>query len=136
MVKMIFIILFVGLFVLSGCAQQAVDNGASGTLPTLSDSPGGEVKEFQMTAYYDDQGIWYSLKEINVNKGDRVRIKATNIKGMHNFVIDEYDLMQELPLDEEVIIEFVADKTGQFTYYCAYPGHKNKGQWGTLTVSE
>ena len=32
------------------------------------------------------------------------------------------------------VIEFTADKAGEFTYYCSVQGHKQKGQWGTLKV--
>jgi len=97
-----------------------------------SESP---LKEFAMDSFYDENGVWFSLKEINVNKGDRVRIKVTNIKGKHDFIIDEYGINEITPLNEEVVIEFIADKTGEFVYYCSVPGHREKGQWGTLTVS-
>ena len=92
------------------------------------------VKEFVITSFYDNTGIWFSLKEISVNKGDIVRIKVTNIKGRHDFVIDEYGIKKDTPLNEEVVIEFTADKVGEFIYYCSFPGHRQKGQWGTLKV--
>lgn len=98
--------------------------------------PPSAVKEFTMTAYYDETGIWYSLKEIAVKKGDTVRIKVTNTKGMHDVTIDEYGIKTELPLNEEQTIEFVADKVGDFVYYCSMPTHREKGQWGTLRVTE
>ena len=94
------------------------------------------VKEFVMESFYDENGIWFSLKDISVSKGDIVRIKVTNIKGNHDFVIDEYDIKKDTPLNEEVIIEFTADKAGEFIYYCSVPGHRQKGQWGTLRVIE
>jgi nitrous oxide reductase len=89
-----------------------------------------------MTSYYDETGKWFSLKEIDVKKGDKVRIKVTNTKGMHNFVIDEYGISQETPLNKETVIEFTADKAGEFVYYCSHPGHREGGQWGTLKVTE
>jgi plastocyanin len=94
----------------------------------------GPVKEFTTTAYYDETGVWYSLKEIRVKKGDTVRVMATNTKGMHDFVIDEFSVKKELPMNEAVTIEFTADKTGEFIYYCSKPGHRDKGQWGKLIV--
>lgn len=94
----------------------------------------GSIKEFTTTAYYDDKGVWYSLKEMRVKQGERVRVKATNTKGMHDFVIDELGVKQELPLNQEVVVEFTADKKGTFVYYCSKPGHRAKGQWGNLIV--
>lgn len=116
-------------------------NGTEQVSPSKKQKTGAtmnkdNVKEFSMTAYYDDQGKWFSLKEITVNKGDRVRIKVTNTKGIHNFTLDEYGIKETTPLDKETVIEFTADKAGEFTYYCSMPGHRQAGQFGTLTVKE
>lgn len=96
----------------------------------------GDVKEFSMTSYYDEKGKWFSLKEISVKKGDTVRIKVTNTKGTHDFNIDEYGIKQMTPFNEETVIEFTADKVGEFAYYCSMPGHRAGGQVGTLKVTE
>ncbi len=100
----------------------------------------GSVKEFIMTSFYVMEGNTpkpqFSLKELAVKKGDKVRIKVTNTKGMHNFNIDEFNIHQATPLDQEVVIEFMADKVGDFVYYCNMPGHRANGHWGTLHVGE
>lgn len=95
-----------------------------------------EIKEFSMTSYYDATGKWFSLKEISVNKGDLVRIKVTNTKGTHDFTLDEYNIKKMTPLNEEIIIEFTADKAGEFEYYCSVPGHRQGGQVGKLIVKD
>lgn len=98
------------------------------------------AKEFSMTSYTDIvDGNYhpnFSVKEITVKKGDRVRIKITEISGMHNFNIDEYGVHIDTPLNKEVVAEFVADKAGEFIYYCSKPGHRANGHWGTLKVLE
>lgn len=94
------------------------------------------AKEFAMTSYYDDQGAWFSLKEITVKQGDRVRIKVTNTKGTHDFTVDEFGIKKVTPLNEETVIEFVADKAGTFEYYCSMPGHRARGQLGKLIIME
>lgn len=116
--------------------QESPQGAPVETEETIVENVAPATKEFSVDAYYDSTGVWFSVKEINVNKGDNVKIKVKNIKGMHNFNIDEYDVKKDLPLDEEVSIEFVADKAGDFIYYCSIPGHREKGQWGTLKVSE
>ena len=99
-----------------------------------------QVKEFTMESFVEfvdgQPKPQFSLKEITVNKGDTVRIKVTNKKGSHDFKLDEYDIFEETPLDQEVVIEFVADKSGSFVYYCNQPGHRQAGHWGTLIVTE
>lgn len=99
-----------------------------------------EVKELSMTSYYSlvDEKPYprYSTKEITVKKGDQVRLNVTVTAGNHDFNIDEYDISQTTPLEEEVTIEFTADKAGTFTYYCNMPGHRMNGHWGILNVIE
>lgn len=107
-------------------------NTVSQDIPSLGTND--SVKEFTTTAYYDETGVWFSLKEMRVKKGDLVRVHATNTKGMHDFVIDEFGIKKELPMNEEVTFEFTADTTGEFVFYCSKPGHRAKGQWGTLIV--
>ena len=128
------IVAIVIVVALVGFVVMKNNNGSSVTKNNAEVT--GPVKEFSMTSYYDDAGKWFSLKEIRVNKGDRVRIKVTNIKGTHDFTIDEYGIKKMTPLNEETIIEFTADKVGDFVYYCSVPGHRQAGQFGTLIVNE
>lgn len=114
-------------------AKKEVKKVAEKATENLTEK-GGMAKEFSMDSYYDEKGVWFSVKEIRVKKGDRVRIAVTNTKGMHDFVIDEFGVKQETPLNEKTVIEFVADKAGAFEYYCSKPGHRAKGQWGKLIV--
>lgn len=109
-------------------------NGNTAPQEKISPETDRPAKEFSTTAYYDETGVWFSLKEMRVKKGDLVRVHATNTKGMHDFTIDEFGIRKELPLNEEVTFEFTADKTGEFVFYCSKPGHRAKGQWGTLIV--
>lgn len=114
--------------------KENVQEGMKGAAEKLPPNDSGQVKEFAMDSYFDDKGVWFSVKEIRVNKGDRVRIAVTNIKGTHDFTLDEFGVKQETPLNETTTIEFVADKAGTFEYYCSKPGHRAKGQWGKLMV--
>lgn len=98
------------------------------------------IKEFSMTSWYEMKdgkaSTNFSLKEIKVKKGETVRIKVTNTKGNHDFSLDEYGIKKLTPLDQEVTIEFKADKVGSFKYYCSMPNHRMMGQEGTLIVEE
>ncbi|MBS3078925.1 hypothetical protein J4218_02285 [Candidatus Pacearchaeota archaeon] len=128
-------ILVLIVLVVAGFGITKIFNSSSVTGNAIKeDTSNAPVKEFVMTSFYDNTGIWFSLKEINVNKGDIVRIKVTNIKGTHDLTLDEYGIKKMTPLNEEVVIEFTADKVGEFIYYCSVPGHRQKGQWGTLKV--
>ena len=123
--------------------SSSMENGNSGAVAETKDGGTmmeGDVKEITMTSFYeivDDQPKpQFSITEINVKKGDKVRIKVTNTKGNHDINIDEFNVSAETPLGQEVVVEFVADKVGTFEYYCSKPGHRELGHWGTLTVTE
>lgn len=98
------------------------------------------VKEFALTSFYEQKDgaprAGFSLNDIEVKKGDLVRIKVTNVNGIHDFNIDEYQITTETPLNQETVIEFTADKAGEFKYYCSKFNHRQIGQEGTLRVIE
>jgi len=101
-------------------------------------APTAPLKEFVMDSFYEmvdgQPKPQYSLKEITVNQGDLVRIKITVTKGIHDFKIDEYNVYADTQPNQQMTVEFIADKAGEFIYYCTKPGHRANGQWGTLKV--
>ncbi|MEK7644537.1 MAG: cupredoxin domain-containing protein [Patescibacteria group bacterium] len=109
-------------------------------IPTPIVAVSASIREFTMQSFVefvDDKPMpQYSVKELTVKKGEKVRLKVTNTKGMHDFNIDEFGIKAQTPLNQEVVIEFTADKTGEFVYYCNLPGHRQAGHWGTLKVTE
>lgn len=128
-------ILILGLFALSSCGQEKSADELSKNI-----NENVVAKEFVIQSFTEViDGKYFpkfSPSEIIVKKGDNVRIKITNIKGTHDFKIDEFKVYAETPLNEEVTIEFTADKAGEFEYYCTKPGHRANGHWGTLRVVE
>lgn len=79
----------------------------------------------------------YSLtpSTITVNKGDDVKITFKNTDGFHGLKIDEFGVTTGIiPAGGKATIEFIADKTGTFEYYCPVDSHKELGMKGTLTV--
>ncbi len=96
------------------------------------------VKEFSINSFVEmvdgKPKPQFDLKEFTVNEGDMVRIKVKVTAGTHDFNIDEFGIHKATPLNEEVVIEFKADKAGEFVYYCNMPGHRAAGHWGTLKV--
>lgn len=124
------------------------NNKSSVTEPTLTNTGVSDqkaeniapVKEFTMTSFVEfidgKPKPQFSLKEIVVNKGDLVRLKITVTSGRHDFKLDEFGIFADTPLNQETVVEFTADKAGEFIYYCNQPGHRANGQWGTLKIIE
>jgi cytochrome c oxidase subunit 2 len=89
------------------------------------------VKEITMTA----KKFKFEPSTIKVNKGDKVKIAITSTDVTHGFAIDEYNINERIKPRETVNVEFVADKTGTFTFYCSvYCGSGHGRMKGKLVV--
>ncbi|MDQ3075899.1 MAG: cupredoxin domain-containing protein [bacterium] len=91
----------------------------------------GAVKEFTV----DGKNFAFAPSKITVKKGDKVKITFKNSEGFHDWVIDEFGAatkQAKAPTTE--VIEFVANKTGSFEYYCSVGQHRAMGMKGTLVV--
>ncbi len=110
------------LFILAGCAKtQESQNGGK---TTVEEFQNGNLKEFDVIAKQ-----WEFIPNvIEVNKGDKVRLKVTSIDVTHGIGIPDFGVDSvRLPPNETKVIEFIADKTGTFntmicTVYCG-AGH-------------
>ena len=90
-----------------------------------------DVKEFNVVG----TPFEFDLKEIKVSKGDTVRIMFTNGQGTHDWVVDEFNARTKITQTGDTdMIEFVADKTGTFEYYCSVGNHRQMGMVGKLIV--
>ena len=72
---------------------------------------------------------------VRAKKGDTVVVMFKNNEGIHDWGIDEYDVRtNQIGEGEEEEMEFVADKTGAFEYYCSVGNHRQMGMVGKLIV--
>ena len=91
----------------------------------------GARKEFVITAKQ-----WsFSPAIIKVKKGDTVVLKATSVDVTHGLNLREFGVNETLEPNKTKTIEFVADKTGTFTFSCSVAcGAGHKAMTGTLVV--
>lgn len=146
------IIGFAGMKVLNKTTQPATEEAMKMTAETtvtpsaptqsVSASPSGEAMAAETSAdekviTMDAGSFYYSVKTINVKKGQKVKIIMTSKDMMHNLNIDELNV--HLPITkagETNTVEFTADKVGTFEYYCSVGQHRKLGQVGKITVTE
>ena len=77
----------------------------------------------------------FSPSTITVNKGDKVKIKITSTDVNHGFAIPEYGVSQKVDFGKTEVIEFTADKSGEFTFFCnVFCGSGHKEMKGKLIV--
>ena len=90
------------------------------------------TKEFTVTG----TSFVFSPKIISVQKGDKVKIKFKDDDGFHDFVVESYGVSTpRINTGQSATIEFTADKTGTFEYYCSVGSHKQLGMIGQLIVN-
>jgi heme/copper-type cytochrome/quinol oxidase subunit 2 len=92
-----------------------------------------KIKEFHFEAYQ----FGYSPEEIEVKKGDIVKIYATSRDVPHGIYIKEYDINVVVEKGKTKKIEFLADKLGEFQILCSiYCGRGHHDMRATLVVKE
>ena len=112
--------LIIGFFFLKPAGK---DSNASAT---------GEIKEFSITAKQFD----FEPDTIRVNKGDLVKISIESVDVEHGIRISEFNVNKNLKPGETVDIEFVADKIGEFDFFCnVYCGDGHREMKGRLIVN-
>ena len=111
---------------ISGCGSS---DGKTSVGKNLTGN--GQVKEFSITA----KTFEFIPNEIIVNKGDHVILHIKSIDVMHGFAIAAYGINEQLNPGEEVKVEFMADKSGEFSFFCSVPcGSGHTGMQGKLIV--
>ena len=79
----------------------------------------------------------FSPNSIKVKKGDIVTINFKSVGGFHDFVIDDFNVAtKQVQTGEESSVTFIADKDGDFEFYCSVGKHREMGMVGTLVVED
>ena len=120
-----FVLLVGGMFLLY--QKKPVIQQESTTAATTTKS----VKEFTMTAkqWAFDPAI------ITVKQGDTVRLKITSTDVAHGFALTDFNVKVDLAPNKEETVEFVADKKGEFTFFCSVMcGEGHRDMTGKLVV--
>ena len=110
--------------------QPADTKPSDSTGPTDSE-PVSSVKEFSMTAKQ-----WsFEPSEIKVKKGDQVKLTIKSIDVSHGFNLPDFNVDSQLEPNKETVVEFTADRTGTFTFFCnVFCGSGHSSMAGTLVV--
>lgn len=99
--------------------------------PPAAENTESAVKEFTV----EGTSFKFTPATMTVKEGDKVRIVFKNTGGLHDFVIDEFNVAtKQINGGEEETVEFVASKSGTYEYYCSVGKHRQMGMKGTLTV--
>ena len=104
---------------------------ATGTSDSIQGSDQNGEKTFTITG----QNFSFTPNTITVNKGDKVKIIFQNSGGFHDFVLPDFNVgTATIGNGESATVEFTADKTGTFVYFCSVGNHRQMGMQGSLVV--
>lgn len=88
-----------------------------------------------MTVNVTGQNFSFSPAIIRVKKGTSLKINYTDTDGFHDLILDGYNLhTSRLQTGQSAVLQFTADKTGTFAYYCSVGTHRASGMEGRLIV--
>ncbi len=89
---------------------------AVGGILLAQDPPADEfVHDIRMTA----KKYEFNPSVIRVRQGERVRLLITTLDRKHGIQIKEFGVKVVLPKKEETVVEFGADKAGEFKFKCS-----------------
>lgn len=108
--------------------EANTESNTNVVVPELSTSP-------EKVFLVGGDNFKFNLSEMRVKKGDTVKITFTNNNGTHDLLIDEFNVNTgRIAVGESKTVQFVADKTGTFEYYCSVGQHRKMGMKGNLIV--
>ncbi len=92
----------------------------------------GNTKEFTIVA----SQFKFEPNKIEVNKGDKVKITAYSNDVPHGLALPEFKLYLYLEKNVPKTMEFIADKSGKFQYFCnTFCGDGHGSMKGELVVN-
>lgn len=103
----------------------------SGLLPAQQGSSETGVREIRMTA----QKYRFDPQEIRVREGERVRLLITALDRKHGIRIKEFGVKTVLEKGKETVVEFVAERAGEYKFKCSVRcGWRHGSMKGKLIV--
>ena len=115
-----------------GQNATSVPTGIAAPAVVASGSPAGTTsfRSFNIV----ETATSFTPATIIVNQGDTVHINLTAQGGAYDFTQPDMGLKRSLKSGETGIIQFDANETGKFTFYCSSCGGPAKGPIGYIEV--
>lgn len=131
-VFVVMLLIIGGYYLLSGNRNGLSPPVIGGGTTSLSNQS-GPVKTFEISG----RSYSFTPNEIKVKKGDNVKIIFTNTEGFHDLQIEGYGVgTSQIPANQSDTIDFVANKSGTFQFYCSVSDHRQRGMIGSLIVED
>jgi cytochrome c oxidase subunit 2 len=119
-----------------GCSSEVKPSETK--TPVGSDIAAAETKSGSIVDItINSFNFGFTATPATINKGDKVRLKLTSTNCIHGIAIPGFGIsVGPVSPGEEKTVEFIADKSGSFDYFCNVPcGSGHRSMRGTLTVN-
>jgi len=131
----IILVLLAGVFVFTSSKDEQVP--ATTTTVEQQAVPETMVEDDTGNVIFNVSGtnFAFDVTEITVQEGDTVTINFESKDGFHDWVVDEFNA-STLQVNPGTVtsVTFVADKAGEYEYYCSVGQHRQMGMVGKLIV--
>jgi cytochrome c oxidase subunit 2 len=116
------------LFLLAACtAEKSIEQSI------IEPKPEGRTVQIDMIA----KNWAFEPNEIRVKKGDHVKINVQSTDVAHGIGIEGYAESVKFDAGASAVLEFTADKVGEFRFYCnVFCGEGHRSMAGKLIVEE
>ena len=116
-------------------APETANTPQASPIVEETSSESGKTASTATVVAVEAGGFYYKPNEIRVKKGETIKIVMTSKDMMHDFTIDELGVKLSITKAGNTgTVEFTADKTGTFEFYCSVGQHRKNGQVGKLIV--
>lgn len=127
--KMSKLIPVIAIVVIIGGLYYANNNKPEPTETTKSASSASDTIIIEGGMFY------FEPNEIRVKKGETVKITFNNKGGLHDFVLEKFNVRTKvIKAGEAEVIEFTPNELGEFEFYCSVGNHRQQGMVGKLIV--
>jgi len=124
-----------GTYYILGFYNRPPQTQGNGSNNGQSNSGDGQVTSQTREFTVNGHAYGFSPSTIEVNKGDNVKITFISDDILHDLVIDGYNVGTDVVSSgDSYTIQFIADRSGTFTFYCSVDGHSDAGMVGKLIV--
>ena len=104
--------------------------------PTADPSPTFEDFVADRIINIEAFSFGFNPNQITVEKGEKITLIVENIESkIHTFTLSEFGIDKRLNNLQTVTIDFIADKSGTFEFFCTIPFHRPAGMEGELNVN-
>ncbi len=118
--------------------MPAMDHGDVDEMEDLHEGMNHEMEIFVQDVTVHVSQFKFTPDPIIVSKGNKVRVHLWSDDVAHGFSVPDLNIISgEVPPGKEVIVEFMADKSGEYMIKCSvYCGNGHKDMKGTLIIEE